>query len=147
MPRGDKNKRGTSGQGSSNQSDQPFIGSGKHQKSNHNKRQTGGWPSDAEVPQRTTDEDRNRSDNPEEALKSLNTAPRKFDVLVDKIPYLVTATPFTFNGEIRYKVKFNGSPEYTFTWDSEIGQLRAIDDDSSTLPENLEMAISQKLQS
>jgi hypothetical protein len=147
MPRGDKNKRGTPGQGSSNQSDQPFIRSEKHPKSNHNKKQTGGWPSDPEVPQRTIDEDRNQSDNPGQTPKSLNTASRKFDVLVDKIPYLVTATPFTFNGEIRYKVKFNGSPEYIFTWDSEMGQLRAIDDDSSTLPENLEMAISEKLQS
>ena len=53
MPGGDKNKRGTSGQGSSNQSDQPFIGSSKHPKSNHNKKRTGHWPSDPQEPQIT----------------------------------------------------------------------------------------------
>jgi len=59
----------------------------------------------------------------------------------------VEASPFIFNGEIRYKVIFNGSPEHLFTWDSELGQLRAVDDDSSTMPDNLETAISKKLQS
>jgi hypothetical protein len=34
-----------------------------------------------------------------------------------------------------------------FTWDSSLGQLRAIDDDASTLPDNVEEAISEKLQS
>ena len=57
------------------------------------------------------------------------------------------ATPFSFNDEIRYRVSFNGSPEHVFTWDSSLGQLRAINDDSSTMPDNLEIAISEELQS
>ncbi len=58
---------------------------------------------------------------------------------------MVKATPFTFNEEIRYRVSINGDVEHVFTWDSSVGQLRAIDDDSSTLAVNLEEAISEKL--
>ena len=72
---------------------------------------------------------------------------KRFNILVDSVPYMVKAVPFSFNGETRYRVSFNGSPEHVFTWDSSLGQLRAIDDDSSTLPDNLEIAISEKLQS
>jgi len=72
---------------------------------------------------------------------------KRFNILVDRVPYLVRAAPFTFNGEKRYRVSFNGSSEHVFTWDSSLGQLRAINDDSSTLPDNLELAISEKLQS
>jgi len=72
---------------------------------------------------------------------------RHFNILVDSVPYMVKAVPFSFNGETRFRVSFNGSPEHVFTWDSSLGQLRAIDDDSSTLPDNLEVAISEKLQS
>jgi len=71
---------------------------------------------------------------------------RHFNILVDSVPYMVKAVPFSFNGETRFRVSFNGSPEHVFTWDSSLGQLRAIDDDSSTLPDNLEIAISEKLQ-
>ena len=58
--RGDNNKHGTSGQGSSNQSNQPFIEKDKERKSNHGQ-QTGGQPSQ---PQEKTDAqsaNRNRS--------------------------------------------------------------------------------------
>ena len=71
----------------------------------------------------------------------------KFNLVVDSVPYIVQATPFKFNGELRYRVSFNGSSEHVFTWDSSMGQLRAIDDEASTLPDNLEEAISEKLQS
>jgi hypothetical protein len=66
---------------------------------------------------------------------------------VDNLPYVIKAIPFRFNGEMRYRVSFNGSPEHVFTWDSSLGQLRAIDDDSSTMPDDLELAISESLQS
>jgi len=72
---------------------------------------------------------------------------KNFNVLVDSVPYLVRAIPFSFNGEIRYRVSFNGSPEHVFTWDSSVSQLRAIDAESATIPDNLEIAISKKLQS
>lgn len=50
--RGDNNKHGTSGQGASNQSNQPFVADGESEpKSNHNKEHTGGEPS---VPQQKT---------------------------------------------------------------------------------------------
>ncbi len=82
-----------------------------------------------------------------EPMKPPQPGERKFDILVDSVPYMVKAAPFTFNGETRYRVSFNGSPEHVFTWDSSLGQLRAIDDDSSTMPDSLEEAISERLQS
>ena len=75
------------------------------------------------------------------------TDEKKFDLLVDKVPYLVNATPFTFNNELRFLIRINGGEEHVFTWDSEIGALRAIDDDAATLPVGLEEALSEKLQS
>ncbi|TKK71464.1 hypothetical protein FC093_00085 [Ilyomonas limi] len=58
--RGDNNKHGTSGQGASNQSNQPFVADGQDElKSNHNKHQTGGEPS---IPQaKTVDQSANRN--------------------------------------------------------------------------------------
>jgi hypothetical protein len=146
MARGDNNKRNTSGSGSSNQSNQGFIKSDKNHKANRNKNQTGVWPSDPQEPQLNADVDRN-SGEPARELKSFHTDEKNFNILVDNVPYMIRSVPFTFNGEIRYRVSFNGSPEYVFTWDSSLGQLRAINDDSADLPDNLEMAISEKLQS
>ena len=143
MPRGDKNKRGSSGRGSSNQSNQPF-GTNNKQKSNRNRSQTGSWPSEPD--EKIVESDRNRDMEPQQG-NALRGEERTFDLLIDSVPYMVKAVPFTFNGEIRYRVSFNGSPEHVFTWDSSLGQLRAINDDASTMPDNLEMAISEKLQS
>lgn len=68
--RGDKNKRGTSGQGSSNQSNQGFAGDGASQrKSNHSKVETGGKPSDPSP--RTADPDAHR-DLPMKERKAKN---------------------------------------------------------------------------
>ncbi|HEV8285412.1 MAG TPA: hypothetical protein VGQ09_13940 [Chitinophagaceae bacterium] len=144
MARGDKNKQGNSGRRSSKQSDQPFTGA-KHKKSDHNRRHTEGEPSEPQE-SRTSFDDGNRSSQPEYEARPLRTEERSFNLIVDNVPYVVKATPFLFNGETRYKVSFNGSSEHVFTWDSSLGQLRAIDDDSSTLPVNLEEAISEKLQ-
>jgi len=147
MARANNNKRKTSGRGRGNQTNQPFSRRNKHQRSNHNKRQTGGWPPDSQEPASNHDVDSNRSSEPGQEVKPFQAGERTFDILVDSVPYMVKAIPFKFNGEIRYNVSFNGSPEHVFTWDSSLGQLRAIDDDSSTMPDNLEMAISEKLQS
>jgi hypothetical protein len=92
------------------------------------------------------DVDQTRDDHAEE-LKPVGGNEKSFNILVDSVPYMIKAVSFSFNGEPRYRVSFNGSPEHVFTWDSSLGQLRAINDDSSTIPDNLEIAISEKLQS
>jgi hypothetical protein len=71
---------------------------------------------------------------------------KKFDLLVDGVPYLINATPFSFNNEMRFLIKINGGDEHVFTWDSEPGALRAIDDGAATLPTSLEEALNEKLQ-
>lgn len=59
--RGDNNKHGTSGRGSSNQSNQPFVADGENQpKSNHGK-QTGGKPSEPQEKTQAQSANRNRS--------------------------------------------------------------------------------------
>lgn len=58
--RGDNNKHGTSGQGASNQSNQPFVTSDNKEKSNHGK-QTGGQPSEPQHQQRDQASNRNTS--------------------------------------------------------------------------------------
>jgi hypothetical protein len=146
MARGDKNKRRASGRGGSNQSNQGFKRNDNQQKSNRNKRATGGWPSEPQDQSLISEFDRSRS-RPEEVKPSISTNERRFNLLVDSVPYMVTAKPFPFNGEVRYHVSVNGGSEHVFTWDSSVGQLRAIDDEASILPDNVEEAISEKLQS
>ena len=143
--RGDNNKKGTSGRGSSNQSNQPF--SSADQKSNRDTRLTGGSPSLPDGKSIDASIERNRSSRPEDSITHLHGSERNFNMLVDSVPYLVHATPFNFNGETRYRVSVNGNSEHIFTWDSELKRLTAIDDDAATLPDNLEVAISDKLQS
>lgn len=74
------------------------------------------------------------------------TEKKKFDLLVDGVPYMINVEPFSFNGEVRFMVKVNNGEEHVFTWDSELGSIRAIDDGSGTLPVGLEEALSEKLQ-
>ena len=58
--RGDNNKHGSAGRGSSNQSNQGFINSEEDvQKSNHNRHHTGGEPSTPSP--KTADQDANRN--------------------------------------------------------------------------------------
>jgi hypothetical protein len=71
---------------------------------------------------------------------------KKFDFTVQGIPYEVSIKPFDFNNEKRFHVSYNGGPKDTFVWDSDVKRLRAIDDDASTLPDGLELAISTKIQ-
>jgi hypothetical protein len=68
-------------------------------------------------------------------------------LVVDSVPYILKVVPFAFNEETRFRVSYNGSTEYIFTWDSSIGRLAAIDDDAASLPYNIEVAIAEKLQS
>jgi hypothetical protein len=71
---------------------------------------------------------------------------KTYNLVIDQVPYEVTTEAFTFNGEQRYYVSVNGSPDHVFTWDSELGRLAAIDRDASTLPDALEEEISNTLQ-
>ena len=73
-------------------------------------------------------------------------AEERFELVLDGVPYSVKATPFDFNTETRYKVSYNGN-EHIFTWDSRLGRLAPIDDDSAVIPDNLEEAIAERLQS
>ena len=63
MPgRGDNNKHGSAGRGSSNQSNQPFAGDGADQpKSNHGKVNTGGKRSEKSPVSADKDSNRNQS--------------------------------------------------------------------------------------
>jgi len=146
MPgRGDNNKRGSAGRGNSNQSNQAFVAGGEKQpSSNHSRKQTGGGPSVEQS--KTTDLDRNAAATTEK-IKPLRTDERTLNLVVDDVPYLVKVSPFSFNGESRFYVNVNGGDDHVFTWDSELAGLRAIDDNASVLPNTLEEAISQKLQS
>ncbi|MET0393332.1 MAG: hypothetical protein ABW019_09335 [Chitinophagaceae bacterium] len=82
-----------------------------------------------------------------EEKRTITGNEKTLNLQVDGVPYLVKASPFAFNGETRYYVSINDGPDHVFTWDSEVGQLRAIDDDAAELPDTLEEAISRKLQS
>jgi len=74
------------------------------------------------------------------------TDKKRFDLMLDGVPYSIAAEPFSFNGEMRYNIRINGGEEHVFTWDSELGALRAIDDGAGVLPVGLEEALSEKLQ-
>lgn len=144
--RGENNKRGSAGRGTSNKSNQPFKSDGKKQpESNHKKQHTRGEASVQQEKISDTDMDRN-SGIAREKIHPLRADERSFELLVDDVPYFIKATPFSFNGETRFYIKINGGTDHVFTWDSELGQLRAIDDNASTLPLVLEEAISQRLQ-
>lgn len=69
MPgRGDNNKHGSAGRGSSNQSNQPFAGDGEKQaKSNHDKKHTGGKASQPSP--KTGDKDANRNQSLKDSKK------------------------------------------------------------------------------
>lgn len=68
-----------------------------------------------------------------------------FQLMLDGSPYEIKAVPFTFNETVRYNVTINGNSEHVFAYDSNVDQFIAIDDESSTIPQNVETAISGKL--
>lgn len=109
-----------------------------------NKEQTGQWPS--ELQNRSGDQGR----DPDTAVKKFHgprTDERNFNLVIDGVPYLIKSISFLYNGELRFRVFVNDDTEHVFTWDSEVKMLRAIDDDASIIPDGLEEAISDKLQS
>ncbi len=72
---------------------------------------------------------------------------QSFQLLLNGIPYVVKASPFEFNTETRFSVSFNGSEEYIFTYDASAGRYVAIGDETSTIPDDLEVAIADRLYS
>jgi len=72
-------------------------------------------------------------------------AEQRFELLVDGVPYSVLATPYMYNSETRYNVRYNGN-DHIFTWDSRLGRMAPIDDDAHEIPDNLEEAIAGRLQ-
>lgn len=148
MPgRGDNNKHGSAGRGSNNQSNQPFVNSEEKQpRSDHNKQHTGGEPSIKQEKKLDADAHRDTGKAGSEQVRPLRTDERNFNLVVDGIPYLIKASPFSFNEETRFYITVNDGPEHVFTWDSELKQVRAIDDDAALLPDALEAAISARLQ-
>jgi hypothetical protein len=72
-------------------------------------------------------------------------AEQRFELVIDGVPYGVKATPFQYNTETRYRVMYDGT-EHIFTWDSSLGRLAPINDDSSSIPFNVEEAIAARLQ-
>ena len=73
-------------------------------------------------------------------------AEQRFEFRVDGVPYAVSATPFEYNAETRYRVRYNGN-EYIFSWDPSMGRLAPIDADAAEIPDNLEEVIARRLQS
>jgi len=69
-----------------------------------------------------------------------------FDILISGVPYQVKAESFDFNAEKRFRISYNESPDYIFAWDSEMQQFKSISDEEEILPDDLEQAISAKLQ-
>jgi hypothetical protein len=68
-----------------------------------------------------------------------------FNLLVDGVPYMVKAEPFSFNDEQRYNVSFNGSETYIFVWDEDTLRYAPIGDATTDLPMALEQEIASRL--
>jgi hypothetical protein len=146
MPgRGDNIKQRSEERNRNKQGNRPFIPGRKEHKSNRSKIHTGGRASvKTERSYDWNDERSHRRTAGNERPYRVNE--RQVNMLVDAVPYLVNISPFTFNDEQRFYVSINGGPEHVFTWDSEIGALRAIDDDASILPDAVEAEVSRQLQ-
>ena len=69
-----------------------------------------------------------------------------FEIRVSGVPYRVDVSPFDFNTEKRFKVRYNGGEEHIFTWDSNLGRLAPIDDEASTMPDDLEREIASRFE-
>ena len=70
-----------------------------------------------------------------------------FELVMDGVPYLVKALPFSFNNETRFRISYNGSEEYVFAYDSELGRYASLGDESINIPDNLEDAIVERIES
>jgi hypothetical protein len=72
---------------------------------------------------------------------------QSFQLLLNGVPYVVKASPFEFNTEKRFSISYNGSEEFIFVYDAAAGRYVAIGDETSTIPDDLEVAIADRLYS
>ncbi len=72
---------------------------------------------------------------------------QSFQLLLNGVPYVVKASPYEFNTETRFSVSFNGSEDFIFTYNAAVGRYVPIGDETSTIPDDLEVAIADKLYS
>lgn len=68
-----------------------------------------------------------------------------FDLLLNQVPYVIKAVPYSFNTETRFRVTYNDSPEHIFAWDEEVEQFTSIGDEASTIPVEVEEAVAVRL--
>jgi len=71
----------------------------------------------------------------------------KFDLttVIDGVPYNVSAEPYDFNAEKRFKVNYDNQ-EYIFAYNSDIGRYAAIEDEGVNIPVALEAFVAEKLE-
>lgn len=72
---------------------------------------------------------------------------QSFQLLLNKVPYIIKASPYEFNTETRFSVSFNGSEDFIFTYNAAVGRYVAIGDETAILPNDLEVAIAERLYS
>jgi hypothetical protein len=77
--------------------------------------------------------------------KSLYMQNQSFQFMLGGTPYEVKAVPFRFNEGTRYTVTINGSGEYVFAYDSNVGQYVPLDDESAAIPQVVETEIAGRL--
>jgi len=70
-----------------------------------------------------------------------------FQLLLNSVPYVVKASPYEFNTETRFSVSYNDSEEFIFAYDAAAARYVAIGDETSTIPDDVEVAIADKLYS
>ena len=71
--------------------------------------------------------------------------PQNFEIIQGGKTYEVVATPFSFNNETRYKVTYNKSTEYVFSFSKEENRFIGMGDEAVRIPNKLEDAIAAKL--
>lgn len=69
----------------------------------------------------------------------------QFSVNVDGVNYFVTAEPFAFNDQVRYKMTINSREPDIFVWDQAVEMYRPLNDDATVLPDGLLRGINDKL--
>lgn len=70
---------------------------------------------------------------------------QSFQLLLNGVPYVVRATPFEFNTETRFSISINESEDFIFVYNAAVGRYVAIGDETSTMPDDLEVAIAERL--
>ncbi|MES2702309.1 MAG: hypothetical protein V4649_06700 [Bacteroidota bacterium] len=67
------------------------------------------------------------------------------ELQVDNRPYVVDAERCSYNDELQYRVKVNGSDEVLFVFDRDLGHYHASGNDGAMVPENVAEAIGNQL--